>query len=233
MTGGDPQTLLAALLAGLLGSGHCLAMCGGIAAAGGLPGAATGHTLGRLLVYNAGRMASYAVAGALAGGIGLGLGQVLGTAGWAAWLRVATGAVILAVGAQIAFGWRLLAPVEALGARFWKHLAPLARALLPRRDLPAALALGLLWGWLPCGLVYAMLLAAATSGGAVEGASLMAAFGLGTLPAMVATGAAAGQMRRLLARTGLRVSAGLQVMGLGVWTMASPALMRALMGHGH
>ena len=121
MSCGDPQTLLAALLAGLLGSGHCLAMCGGIAAAGGLPGAGTGRTLGRLLVDNGGRLASYALAGGLAGSVGLGLGYALDTASWAGILRLATGLVILAVGAQIAFGWRLLAPVEALGARFWRH----------------------------------------------------------------------------------------------------------------
>ncbi len=233
MSCGDPQTLLAALLAGLLGSGHCLAMCGGIAAAGALPGAGTGRTLGRLLVYNGGRLASYALAGGLAGSVGLGLGYALNTADWAGVLRLATGLVILAVGAQIAFGWRLLAPVEALGARFWRQLAPLARPLLPRRDLPAALALGLLWGWLPCGLVYGMLLAAVTSGGASEGASVMLAFGLGTLPAMVATGAAAGHMRALLARPGLRTSAGVLVMGLGVWTMAGPSLVQSLTGHMH
>ena len=232
MTGGEPVTLAAAVLAGLLGSGHCLAMCGGIAGAGALGVDRPTPLAGRLLVYNLGRVASYAAAGAVAGGAGLWLGDALGADGWAGYLRAATGLVMMAVGLQIALGWRLLRPVEALGARFWRLLAPLGQRLLPARGLGATLALGLLWGWLPCGLVYAMLLAAAAAGGSLEGASVMAAFGAGTLPSMLATGAAAGQLARWARRPGLRAAAGMLVVGFGVWTLAGPPVLHGLMDHG-
>lgn len=226
----DATTLTAALIAGLVGSSHCLGMCGGIAIALGLQG--RDHPLRSALLYNAGRIASYAVAGAIAGGLGLWLGRSL-NAGYAApALRLLAGAAMVAIGLQVALNWRLLQPVERMGMRLWRRISPLAQKLMQRRGPGAALALGAVWGWLPCGLVYAMLLTAAVSGGSLDGAGLMIAFGLGTAPAMVATGAAAARLQRISRSLSFRRIAGGLVVLLGLWTAASPLAMRALHG-GH
>lgn len=219
-------SLLGALLAGLMGSTHCLGMCGGIASALGLGVAAEQRTPARMLVfslsYNLGRVGSYSVAGALAGGVGLWLASVLSLGQWTSALRVAMGLVMIAIGLQVAFNWRLLAPVERAGMRVWRHVAPAARAIMPVRNPLMALALGGLWGWLPCGLVYGMLAAAALAGGPLEGASVMAAFGVGTMPAMVVTGAAASATGRLLARGRVRLALGGVILVLGAWTAGMP-----------
>lgn len=234
MTG--PESLAAALLAGLVGSTHCLGMCGGISAALGMATAGEGtgaaRAAGYSLVYNTARVGSYAVAGALAGGIGLALGRAVHAPGMALVLRSLTGLVLIAIGLQIAFNLRLLRPLETAGYRLWQRIAPMAGGLFRRRDLAGALGLGALWGWLPCGLVYGMLLAAAGTGGPGSGAAMMAAFGLGTMPAMVATGALGARFLRLRRSPRFRLAAGLLVVLLGAWTAAWPLVM-VLGGGGH
>jgi len=228
----EPVTLAAALVAGLVGSAHCLGMCGGIAAALGMATAGeragTGRAIGHALVYNTGRIASYAAAGLVAGSIGLALGNAVHAPEARFVLRVLTGAVLIAIGLQIAFNLRLLRPLETAGMRAWRHIAPLARGLMGRRGLLGTAALGALWGWLPCGLVYGMLLAAAATGHPLDGAATMVAFGLGTAPAMIATGALGGQFQRLRQRPGFRRAAGTVVIVLGGWTMAWPLVMAGL-----
>ncbi|MDZ7828660.1 MAG: sulfite exporter TauE/SafE family protein [Halofilum sp. (in: g-proteobacteria)] len=184
-TGADP-TLLAAFVAGLVGSSHCLGMCGGIAAALGMgtagPEAGAGRALGRALLYNGGRIASYAVAGTLAGGIGFILGQAVHAPTAIVTMRVLTGAVLVAIGLQVAFNLRLLRPLETAGMHAWRRVAPLATRLMGKRSAGGTMLLGALWGWMPCGLVYGMLVAAAATGQPLTGAALMAVFGLGTAP---------------------------------------------------
>lgn len=229
MMTGAPESLLAALIAGLVGSTHCLGMCGGIAAAIGMSTAGEGtgaaRALAHALVYNLARVASYSAAGAVAGGIGLALGQAVHAPAMVLALRSVTGLVLVAIGLQVAFNLRLLRPLETAGFRIWKRIAPTAGGLARRNDLVGALGLGALWGWLPCGLVYGMLLAAAGSGGPVSGALVMVAFGLGTLPAMVATGTAGARFLRLRRSARFRLAAGLAVVALGFWTLAWPAWM--------
>ncbi|MBA1146870.1 sulfite exporter TauE/SafE family protein, partial [Ectothiorhodospiraceae bacterium WFHF3C12] len=131
-------TLLAALVAGLLGSTHCLGMCGGIAGAlaMGIPEERRTpmRLAGYLGLYNTGRVMSYAVAGAIAGGVGLWLGSMMEVAAWSTALRWATGLLMIAIGLQVALRWRGLRWLEALGGRFWQQLAPLARRLMPVRS---------------------------------------------------------------------------------------------------
>lgn len=218
-------SLLAALLGGVVGSVHCFGMCGGIAGALGMAG---GGRATFAVAYSAGRIASYAVAGAIAGAIGAGLA---GAAGLGPWLRLVMGIVLILLGLQIAINLRLLAPLEAAGATLWRRLAPVARRFVPPRHAGQALALGALWGWLPCGLVYGMLAAAAASGAALDGALFMAVFGLGTAPAMVGLAWASGRGGTWLTSRRRRAFGWLLV-AFGAWTAATP-LMRMAGTHEH
>jgi hypothetical protein len=220
--------LLAAVVAGLVGSTHCLGMCGGIAGALGV--AANGRG-GLVTAYSAGRIASYAAAGAIAGAAGAGLAG-LGNAGPV--LRILMGVAFVLLGLQVALGWKLLAPLEAAGARLWARLSPAARRFMPPRHAGQALALGALWGWLPCGLVYGMLAAAAGAGSAGGGAAVMAAFGLGTAPAMIGVAWASGRGSSVLTAKRKRALGWLLVL-FGAWTLVTPLKFFAggPAGHGH
>lgn len=225
------ETLLAAmsaaLVAGLFGSVHCLGMCGGIAGlfAVKLEIASLSNRVGLGLAYNLGRILSYAVLGFLVAGVGKTIAGIIPTLAGPA--RLASGLLIILVGLQIAFDWRLLEFLERGGGAVWRRIAPSARSLLPVTSAPKALALGFLWGWLPCGLVYSALLIAGTSGEALNGAAVMAVFGLGTLPAMLLTGLGAAELQAFMARTWARRGAGLLVVLMGVVTLWMP-LMKLL-----
>ena len=130
--------------------------------------------------------------------------------------------MIIVVGLQVAFNWRLLAPIEKVGAVIWNRLAPHAKGLIPATTVLSAAGLGLIWGWLPCGLVYGALLLAATTADPVGGGLVMVAFGLGTMPAMVLSGLSAARVSAFIGRN--RVAAGLLIAVLGVATMAMPLM---------
>jgi sulfite exporter TauE/SafE len=242
MTGIDAGNLglWAALVAGLAGSGHCLAMCGGIAGAlamrGNAAGAATGlrPRLSLALAYNLSRVTSYALAGALAGLLGRTLLRAVDVAPLSLALRIVAGAVMIAAAGRLLFGWRLLDPLEAAGSRLWRRLMPWATGRQRARGgLGGAIALGLAWGWLPCGLTYSMLLLAATTASVATGALVMAAFGLGTLPAMVAATVAFDRAARALAgKATLRTVAGSLLLAFGAWT-AGNAAYHAIAHAGH
>ncbi|SHL79804.1 sulfite exporter TauE/SafE family protein [Phytopseudomonas punonensis] len=222
-----PQ-LISALILGLLGGGHCLGMCGGLMGALTLaiPAERRHQRLRLLVAYNVGRILSYTAAGLL-----------LGLAGWAlasgplaAALRSIAGLLLITMGLYLAGWWSGLTRIEALGRGLWRHLQPITRRFMPITSLPRALVLGGLWGWLPCGLVYSTLLWAASQGDALRSAALMFAFGLGTLPVLLATGLAAERLVGLLRRRGVRVAGGLLVMLFGLWTLPGPH-QHWLMGH--
>lgn len=223
----ESLSLTAALMLGLLSAGHCVGMCGGISSSLGValpPDTPYLRRVAMLLSYNAGRIASYTLAGALFGLIGSGL---LATgAVWMVPLRLLAGVMLLLMGLYIAGWWPMLARLEALGQLLWRRLQPLASRLLPPRTAAQALALGALWGWLPCGLVYSSLTWSAASGSWQQSALLMAAFGLGTLPTLLATGLLAEGTRALLQKLWFRRASGLLIMLLGVWTILGN------MGHG-
>lgn len=215
-------SLAAAFFAGLLGSTHCLGMCAGISGMFTLNAAARGlrAQLPVALVYNAGRIASYAILGAVVAVFGSTLLDIMPSL--AGPLRLIGGILIVLIGLQIAFTWRVLQPLERMGGQLWTKVAPLARGLLPVTSMPKAAVLGLMWGLLPCGLVYSVLLMAATSAESARGAMIMIAFGLGTLPAMLATGLGAIQLNRILGRRGARLGAGLLIIIVGLLTLAAP-----------
>lgn len=227
-------SLGAALIAGLAGSGHCLSMCGGIAGALAMRNSASergGSHLGLATAYNLSRVASYTVAGALAGLLGQTLLRSVNVAPLSIAFRVLAGAIMMAAAGRLLFGWRLLDPLEAAGAGLWRRILPAQGRVAQRKGWSGAIGLGLAWGWLPCGLTYSMLMLAATTASVRNGALVMAAFGIGTLPAMVAATVAFERAARLLARRAtLRNVAGSLLLAFGAWT-AGTALYHAL-AHG-
>lgn len=221
----DFSPFLVALSLGLLSSAHCVGMCGGIMGAltMAVPAQERGRRWRLLLGYNLGRIASYSLMGALAG---LLAGGVIGLGG-ALWLRWLAGLLLIAMALYLANWWRGLTYLENLGRYLWAYLQPLGKGLMPVQRLPQALLLGGLWGWLPCGLVYTALAYAMAQGQWLAGAGVMLAFGLGTLPAVLATGLMAQAFARLLQQKALRLGFALLLALFGLWTIWGG------LGHGH
>jgi len=208
----------AMLAAGLAAGAHCVGMCGGIVAAFDSSAARTipireKVDWARRVVFNLGRISTYAAAGALAGALGAGV-YASGALPAQATLQVVANVVLILIGLHLAGAGRLFARLESLGLPLWRRIQPLAGRLLAGRSLPRAYVAGLAWGWLPCGMVYAALAAAAFAGGPAGGALGMAAFGLGTLPFLLAAGWFAARLRRW------RFAAGVAVLGFGVYGLA-------------
>jgi uncharacterized protein len=179
-------SVVAAFVFGLSSAPHCIGMCGGIA--GAMNAAPDRRLYPRAVLWrysflqNAGRILSYVLLGAVCASFGAGVsGFEYVTAA-----RILAGVVFIALGVHFAFDWQGIRRVERIGQPLWKLVAPLAKKLLPAGTAPASFFLGTLWGLLPCGLVYTMLLAAAACANAGQGAAIMLAFGAGTLPAMFA-----------------------------------------------
>jgi len=209
---------------GLLSALHCVGMCGGIigALSFSLP-AATRDRLSRLTLFlfafNLGRILSYACAGALFGW----LGAALLADGARAWLddglRLLAALVMVGIGLYLGGWFPRFAAIERLGAPLWRRLEPLGRRLLPVRSLPRAILYGAIWGWLPCGLVYSMLISAPAQGGPMAAALYMALFGIGNLPVLLATGLLSGRLYGLGRDRRYQHLAGLVVICLGLLTL--------------
>ena len=220
-------TLPAAMLvAGFVSGVHCLGMCGGVVSAFAArvwqselrPGSQPEWP--RQLAFNAGRISSYGAAGALVGSIvGLGVWIAGALPAQTALFVFANGMLVL-VGLHLGGAGRGLLRFEALGAPLWRRLQPLAARVLPAATLPQSFAAGALWGWLPCGLVYGALAAAAVAGSAGRDALVMLAFGLGTLPNLLAAGLGAPRLRALAACRPARLAAGSIVLGFGLLGLA-------------
>lgn len=209
-------SIISAFLVGLLGGGHCVGMCGGIVSAVSLTLPGQQPRLPYLLAYNGGRIASYTAAGVLAGLLGAS-GYLLEHVLPVQKILYAVASLMLVVlGLYLAGWWQGVLVLEKAGGLLWQRLQPLSKHLLPLRSPPQAFALGLLWGWLPCGLVYSVLVAALASGNAVSGGLLMLAFGLGTLPTLLAMGMAAVRLKALLQNIWVRRGSGLLVLGFGL-----------------
>lgn len=191
----------AALFIGLLGAGHCLAMCGGVASAMtfSLHGKQSQQKqILAILLYNLGRGLSYVTAGFLIAGGTAVLSDLFDFKHALIWLRLLSAVMMLMLALYISKLWLGLQALENLGQYLWRFIQPLAKNLLPIKHPMMALPFGIVWGWLPCGLVYSSLSWAAVSGSAIQGAFIMAGFALGTLPAMLSVGFFSHYLKSLL-----------------------------------
>ncbi|GGC70058.1 sulfite exporter TauE/SafE family protein [Undibacterium terreum] len=233
--------LIPVFLTGLVGSLHCIGMCGGIVSAFSVsasplngrpfpvPVVAAANSrmathnaqpilqhAARALSYNAGRISSYMLAGALAGGVGSGALLLAGLAPLQQFFYWAANLMLLAIGFYLMGVWRGLPALEAAGQFAWRRISPLTARLLPLDSNAKTLAMGALWGWLPCGMVYSSLLTAMLSGSARSGALVMLAFGAGTLPLLLAMGTLGAGARKKMQKPAFRLAAGLLIAAFGL-----------------
>ncbi len=217
----DPISYTTAFTIGLLGGVHCIGMCGGImnALSFAIPAEQrSGIKLNIiLLAYNTGRILSYMLAGAIIGSAGWLLQDALGPA--SSIIRILAGSMLIAMGLYLAGWWLGLRHLEQAGNRLWKRFEPLGMRLMPVTKPNQALLLGLVWGWLPCGMVYSMLTWSATAGDWQQSALIMFSFGLGTLPVMFVSGRLAHKLKAFIQNTTARRVAATLVIAFGVWTI--------------
>lgn len=210
-----------ALLTGLLGGAHCAAMCGGIA---------TGLSVQQrggwwvALQPNLGRVLGYTLAGSIVGGFGNALLEVARIPALTTALRAAVGIVLIVAALRLFDRSGRLRFLGAPGGRLWQWLRPMQRRLLPANTTGKRMVLGLLWGWMPCGLSTTLLAAAWLQASALHGGITMLAFGLGTLPVMLPLTWAGARLGQRVQRSGWRHAAGAMVMASGVLTLAAPWL---------
>lgn len=203
--------LIAAFIMGLAGSGHCLAMCGGLAGAMGY-----NQSPMRLLAYNLGRITTYGIAGVLVGSAVFAVTQI--SSDLLIWVRLAAGLMMILLALYLTRVWMVLSFLEKGGAVIWRRLRPLTRLFPPNAPTPKLYLAGMLWGWLPCGLVYSALSWAALSGHYALGGLTMLAFGLGTLPSMLIFGLFSRTLSIFVQSAGFRWIAGGLMFAYGVAT---------------
>ncbi|MEZ5480010.1 MAG: sulfite exporter TauE/SafE family protein [Thiolinea sp.] len=227
----DHSPYLIAVMGGLMGSFlHCPAMCGGIVSAFSLgrvrvaarpnQPALLNHPVAIQLGYNLGRMTSYALAGALAGGLGalsLFWADAAQTRHILQGMQYLSALLMILLGLYLANIWRSgINRLEQAGRGLWRRIEPLGRRFMPVNNALRALPFGMVWGWLPCGLVYTFLVMSLNTGSALGGAMMMLSFGLGTLPGLLLMGILAQRLLHAMRRPQLRVAGGVLAILLGV-----------------
>ncbi|MCO5122013.1 MAG: sulfite exporter TauE/SafE family protein [Burkholderiaceae bacterium] len=226
-------SLLSLFLVGLFGGLHCAGMCGGIVSAMGIAGHARpvgparnpgglarprsdAARMLRLLAYNGGRISSYILAGAIVGGIGSSAFLMSRVLPVQQFVFVLANLTLIVLGLYVSGAIRSIAPIEAAGRGLWRAVGPAAARAMRGDTARDAWVAGMLWGFVPCGMVYAGLVAALTSASAIDGALLMAAFGLGTLPNLLALGWSAGRVTGWLRNRWIKAGAGILIIVFGV-----------------
>ena len=215
---------LGAFLVGLMGAAHCFGMCGGLIGAFSTnlpqrPGNQLAHQLSFLLSYNLGRVLSYTLAGALVGASAATLGQMFAVDNYLLYLRFFAGIMMILTGLYIAQIWFGIVYIEALGKGLWKILQPLTKLVIPIKHPGQAVLAGMVWGWLPCGLVYSTLTWSVASGSALKGGGIMFFFGLGTLPALLMAGFAAKSLASWVQKKAVKLVSGLLLVSFGLQTI--------------
>ena len=207
------ELYFAAALMGFMGSGHCVAMCGGISSALGL--ANNQHPWGAL-IYQIGRVSTYTFAGALTGALSYWVPQEFTL------ILRGTAALILVFVAFYLFGWsQAVLLLERLGRPLWKRISPFTKVFSQPKSPRDFWFAGAIWGWLPCGLVYSALALSATSAHPAQSALTMLFFGLGTLPSMLAINFAGQKVRALGKLRSIRIISGLTLLLMAGWTVFS------------
>lgn len=220
----DYSILITSFIVGILGGVHCLGMCGGVV------GALTFgldikiqrsrfRTMLFQLTYNIGRITSYMIIGAMFGYLGMAIGSLATFLPAQQALQIVAGLFMIALGLYLGGWWYGVVVIEKVGQGLWKRVQPYAKNLSSINKLRQAWLYGLIWGWLPCGLVYSMLIMAMSAGGALEGALVMLAFGLGTLPNLLLMGAFAFYFTKLARKTWVRKLSGFGVISMGLWQL--------------
>ncbi len=203
---------LSAFMIGIMGASHCLVMCGGLSAAMGL-----NQSFLATLTYNAGRIISYSIAGLLLGSLGY-----LLTSSFDAILislRFISGIMLILLGLYIARWYMGLTAIEKVFGLFWKLIAPVAQKKMTQKGLVARFTSGMLWGWLPCGLVYSTLTYAAAQASPVSSMLTMLSFGLGTLPALLLSAGLSQQISQLVKHKLSQKIAGIALISFGMHTV--------------
>lgn len=213
------NSLIALFILGFLGGTHCVGMCGGLSSAFALQLPPNVGRIRLIVLLNLGRIASYVLIGALMGALSQAGGLLDHTRSIQTVLLLFANVLLLLTGLYLAGLSRAAALVEHIGKPVWRRLNPVLNRLLPIRSATSCVAVGMLWGWLPCGLVYNAALYALGSGSAVQGGAYLLAFGLGTLPNLLAAGIFAAQLRGFLQKRVVRLAAGLMVSAAAVWQL--------------
>ena len=207
---------LAVFLVGLLGGGHCVGMCGGLVSAVTITLPNTKPRLPFLLAYNSGRVISYTLAGLLVGALGASSLVLLHLLPIQKILYGLSNILLILLGLYLSGIWAGLTYLEKLGAPIWRRIQPFAKRFLPADTWLKSFIIGTLWGWLPCGLVYSVLIAALASASALKGSLLMLCFGLGTLPTLLTMGLMAAKLKKALHQVWVRRLSGLLVLAFGL-----------------
>lgn len=221
---GFESIFITALIVGVLGGVHCLAMCGAVA--GSLtfslkPEVQVSYIrqVPYQLAYNFGRITSYVAIGVLFGWLGSSLINIAHFLPVQQTLQVFAGLFMIALGLYIGTWWSGIVIIEKAGGKIWKLLKPISTKIMVVRTIPQAWLYGLVWGWLPCGLVYSMLIMALSAGSALNGGLVMLAFGLGTIPNLMLMGSFAFFFTRLSRNLTVRRVAGISIIVMGLWQL--------------
>ena len=235
----DPDftsSFLVALLMGVFSSLHCIGMCGSII--GSLTFSLSPEIrqdkkrlLPFIFSYNAGRITSYGIAGATVGLLEVLITFPLGEAHGHRLLQILSALIMTGAGLYIAGWFPRFAYIEKLGVHFWKKIEPYGRKLIPVKDCKHAYLFGMVWGWLPCGLVYAALALTVASGSVLQSALTMIAFGLGTLPAVMGVGVMISVLTRLAAMPRFKQIVGLIMIFLALFAAFPSLNPMAIMPH--
>lgn len=210
--------LFAAFLIGIAGSVHCVSMCGGVMA--GLTYAIPKDRNPSLYLagYNVGRISSYTIAGSLTGAFGnLVTSSVEQGIGW---LNLLSGIFLLLLAGYIGNWWLFLRNLESIGASLFKRIQPYSKSLIPFPTAFHALPYGIIWGWLPCGLVYSTLSWSLASGSAMKGGLLMLCFGLGTLPSLLAVSASSKEIVNIFKSPKTKQVVAISLLILGIYNIS-------------
>lgn len=226
-----------AFIMGLFSSMHCLGMCGSIIGTLTLSlNQEIRESKTRLLPfvfnYNFGRITSYTFAGLLVGILHSVLTIPFADGQGHRYLQLFSAMIMVSAGFHIAGWFPHFSYLEKMGIGIWKIIEPFGRRLIPVQSLSQAYSFGMIWGWLPCGLVYAALALSATTGDITRSTLTMFFFGLGTLPAVFSLGIMTNYLTRLSRVRGFKWLVGIALIALALVALF-PEInpMRMVSGH--